>query len=53
MEPNKEEIKEQSLSITVASLLGSAVNGIIGFIAVYFFKPLWEKFIGWWNSEKI
>jgi hypothetical protein len=52
MESDKEEIKHQSLTITVASLLGAAINGIIGYIAVYFFKPLWEKFIGWWNSEQ-
>jgi len=52
MELETEKIKKQSVTITVASLLGAAVNGIIGFIAVYFFKPLWEKLIGWWNSDK-
>jgi hypothetical protein len=52
MEPEKEEIKQQSLTVTATSVLGAAINGIIGYIAVYFFKPLWDKLVSWWNSEK-
>lgn len=40
----------QTIPITLAGLIGSAINGIIGYIAVYFFKPLWEKTIKWWNK---
>ena len=32
-------------SITIGSLIGSAINGIIGYIAVWFFAPLWIKLI--------
>ena len=42
----------QSISISVAGLIASALNGIIAYIAVYFFKPLWEKFINYWNKSK-
>lgn len=38
--------------ITISGLLISAINGIVGFIAVYFFKPIWEKLIRWWNNER-
>lgn len=51
METDKEDIKKQSLSVTVGSLVGAAINGIIGYVAVYFFKPLWEKLIKWWKNE--
>lgn len=40
---NKSSI--QSVSITVCGLIASAINGIVAYIAVYFFKPLWEKII--------
>jgi len=52
MEPNKKEFKKQSLTITVASLIGAAINGIVGFIAVYFFKPVWEKIVKWWYGKE-
>lgn len=35
--------KIQTVTITLASLVASAINGIIAYVAVYFFKPLWEK----------
>jgi hypothetical protein len=33
------------VNITLGSIIASAVNGIVGFIAIYFFKPVWEKII--------
>lgn len=41
----------QTVSITLAGLIGSALNGIIAYIAVYFFKPLWEKIIKWFQNK--
>lgn len=46
---NKSKI--QTVTITVAGLISSALNGIIGYVAVYFFKPLWEKLIKWWKHD--
>lgn len=43
------EIK--TIPFTLAGLISSAINGIVAYIAVYFFKPLWEKIIRWWNNE--
>jgi hypothetical protein len=45
------EVKQQSLSYTLFSITLAAVNGIVGYIAVYFFKPFWEKIVVWWNSK--
>jgi hypothetical protein len=52
---NKEsnKIKIQMLPITIASLTISAINGIVGFLAVYFFAPIWAKFVAWWNKNEI
>lgn len=35
----------QMVPVTLAGLITSAVNGIIAYVAVYFFKPLWEKLV--------
>lgn len=35
--------KIQCVTLTLTGLVASAVNGIIAYVAVYFFKPLWEK----------
>jgi hypothetical protein len=41
----------QTISLTLAGLLGSAVNGIVAYIAVYFFKPLWEKIVAFLQKK--
>jgi hypothetical protein len=45
------KFKIQMVPITLAGLITSAVNGIIAYIAVYFFKPSWDKFMRWWKNE--
>lgn len=37
--------------ITATTIISSMVNGIVGFIAVYFFKPFWEKIMSLWNKK--
>lgn len=44
----KKSFKIQTIPITLASLFSSAINGIVAYIAVYFFKPVWDKIIKWW-----
>ena len=46
------EFKKQVLTeITLCSLLSSAINGIVAYIAVYFFKPLWDKMLSYWDKK--
>lgn len=45
------KFKIQMVPITLAGLVTSAINGIIAYIAVYFFRPLWEKIVFWWNKH--
>lgn len=37
--------KFSAASISLAMVITSAIQGIIGYIAVWFFKPIWEKFV--------
>lgn len=37
--------KFSTTSISIGMLATSAIQGIVGYIAVWFFKPLWEKFV--------
>ena len=45
-----EEVKTQS--ITVSTILGKAVEAIVAYITIWFFKPLWDKLIKWWNKNE-
>lgn len=47
-ESNK--IKKQNIPLTIGGLVASAISGIVGYIAVYFFKPVWEKIARWWKE---
>lgn len=47
----KQKMKIQSVTISFAGLILAAINGIVGYIAVYFFKPLWEKLIKRFNDK--
>lgn len=47
----KKTFRIQTIPITLIGIFCAAINGIVGYIAVYFFKPLWEKLIKWWQNE--
>lgn len=48
--------KEFVTSTSVGSILSivfyEAFKSIIGFIALWFFKPVWNKIVEMWNSRK-
>lgn len=46
-----DKIEKQNISITFGGLIASAISAIVGYIAVYFFKPIWEKIIKWWYRQ--
>lgn len=51
---NTEDINTQS-TIASTTLIGAAIQAIIGYIAVWFFKPIWERvtkyIIKWWKRN--
>lgn len=47
----KRIFKYQLIPISLVGVISSAVNGIIAYIAVYFFRPFWDKIVKWWKNE--
>jgi hypothetical protein len=46
------DIKTQSIgTVTISSILVHIIHSIFGFIAIYFFQPIWHKFIKWWDND--
>ena len=39
-------------AVTAGGLLVSAINGIVAYVAVYFFKPIWDKVISFLKNNK-
>jgi len=54
---NEEEAETQMIPIVPALTLGGIINasvsGIVSFIAVYFFAPIWERITKYWNKNDI
>jgi len=45
----EEEIKSQS--ITMSTIIGKAIEAVVAYIVLWFFKPLWDNLIEWWNKK--
>jgi hypothetical protein len=54
---NKEEVETQMIPIvpalTFSGIINASVSGIVSFIAVYFFTPVWSKITNYWNNNEI
>jgi hypothetical protein len=54
---NKEEVKTQMIpvvpALTFGGIINASVSGIVSFIAVYFFTPVWNKITNYWNNNEI
>ena len=42
-------IKKQS--ITMSTILGKAIEAVVGYIALWFFRPVWERLVRWFNKK--
>jgi hypothetical protein len=47
---NKFSIK--MLPITVSAIIGKAVEAVVAYIVLFFFKPLWDSLVKWWKKDK-
>jgi hypothetical protein len=54
---NKEEVETQMIPIvpalTISGIINASISGIVSFIAVYFFTPIWNKIANYWNNNEI
>tara|TARA_R100000005_G_C4944665_1_gene167704 strand:+ start:153 stop:314 length:162 start_codon:yes stop_codon:yes gene_type:complete len=44
------EVKKQS--ITTSTIIGKAVEAIVAYIALWFFKPVWDRLVKWWKKDE-
>ena len=49
MEEEEEKLKTQS--ITMSTIIGKAIEAVVAYIVLFFFKPVWDKLVGWWNKN--
>jgi hypothetical protein len=43
-------IKKQS--ITMSTIIGKAIEAVVAYIVLFFFKPVWDKLVKWWNKNE-
>ena len=44
-----EKIKKQS--ITMTTIMGKAIEAVVAYIALWFFKPVWDRLVKWWKGK--
>jgi hypothetical protein len=49
MEEEEEKLKTQS--ITMSTIIGKAIEAVVAYIVLFFFKPVWDRLIKWWNKN--
>ncbi len=42
-------VKKQS--ITMTTIFGKAIEAVVAYIALWFFKPIWERIVKWWKGN--
>lgn len=48
---DKEKISKQSITLTTGGIISAAVEAVVGYIAIYFFAPVWKKIIKKWDKK--
>ena len=43
-------IKKQS--ITMSTIIGKAIEAVVAYIALWFFKPVWDRIVKWWKKDE-
>jgi hypothetical protein len=50
IDTDKTQVESQTV-VTAGTIITAAINGIVGYVAVYFFQPIWLKIVKWWDSD--
>lgn len=43
------KIKKQS--ITMSTIIGKAIEAVVAYVVLFFFKPVWDRLVKWWNKD--
>tara|TARA_Y100000389_G_scaffold19883_1_gene17244 strand:- start:9807 stop:9974 length:168 start_codon:yes stop_codon:yes gene_type:complete len=44
-----EPIKKQS--ITMTTIFGKAIEAVVAYVVLFFFRPVWDRLVKWWNKD--
>ncbi len=47
--PDDQKIKKQS--ITMSTIIGKAIEAVVAYVVLFFFKPVWDRLVRWWNKK--
>jgi hypothetical protein len=47
----EDETQVKSQGVILDTIVIKSVEAIIGYIAIWLFKPVWRKIIGLWNTK--
>ena len=42
-------IKKQS--ITMTTIFGKAIEAVVAYVVLFFFRPVWDRLVKWWNKD--
>ena len=51
MTENSESEEAKIQSITMSAIIGKAIEAIVAYITIWFFKPLWDKLVKSWKGK--
>jgi len=43
------KIKKQS--ITMTTIFGKAIEAVVAYVVLFFFRPVWDRLVKWWNKD--
>ena len=43
------KIKKQS--ITMSTIIGKAIEAVVAYVVLFFFRPVWDKLVNWWKKD--
>ena len=46
-----EDNKIKKQSITVSTIIGKAIEAVVAYVVLFFFKPVWDRLVRWWNND--
>ena len=46
---NNKTVKKQS--ITMSTIIGKAIEAVVAYVVLFFFRPVWSKLVKWWNKN--
>ena len=43
------QIKKQS--ITMTAIFSKAIEAVVAYVVLFFFRPVWDRLVKWWNKN--